>query len=203
MRDVGASGTRRPVKPQIGPRHVPTRRPSLLCCPRRDSQCGWNGRHGLRGVLWTTRAHVCMMRPTEGWWELRGSSAGTASQHGRLFVPDANGETDPGRWRYWPMARRRMTRLGVAVSAAAVVLSLGASAVFAGEITGNGRSLEPLHGASICAYSGLNDDPEGLDPENGPPGRVQSYGYSAVREGFKAFAPSPGVACNPTKGFEE
>jgi hypothetical protein len=115
---------------------------------------------------------------------------------------DANGETDLGRRRgYLRMVRRFMTRFGVALSVAAVVLSLGASAAFGGEITGNGKSLEPLHGRSICAYSGQNDDPLGLDPENGPPGRVQSYGYSAVREGFKAFVPSPGVACNPNNGF--
>jgi hypothetical protein len=94
------------------------------------------------------------------------------------------------------MTRRFISRLGLAVSVAAVVLSLSASAVFAGEITGNGKSLEPLHAKSICAYSGLNDDPTGIDPDNGPPGRVQSYGYSAVRVGAKAFAPSPGVLCN-------
>jgi hypothetical protein len=101
------------------------------------------------------------------------------------------------------MTRRLVARVGVAVSVAALTVSLGASAAFAGEITGNGKSLEPLHGRSICAYSGLNDDPGGVDPENGPPGRVQSYGYSAVRSGFKAFAPSPGDACNPTKGAHE
>jgi hypothetical protein len=88
-----------------------------------------------------------------------------------------------------------MTRIATAVSAAAIVLSLGAGAVLGGEITGNGKTLEPLHAKSICAYSGLNDDPLGLDPHNGPAGRVQSYGYSVVREGLKAFVPSPGDAC--------
>jgi ABC-type transport system substrate-binding protein len=93
------------------------------------------------------------------------------------------------------MVRRIMTRLGVAVSVAAVVLSLSAGAALAGEITGTGKSLEPLHANSICAYSGLNDDPEGLDPNNGPPGRTQSYGQD-VRMGFidpRAF--NPGDAC--------
>ena len=94
------------------------------------------------------------------------------------------------------MARRLMTRFGLAVSAAAVVLSLTASAVLAGEITGTGRTLEPLHANSICAYSGLNDDPTGIDPEhNGPPGRTQSYGQD-VRNGFidpRDF--NPGDAC--------
>jgi len=41
------------------------------------------------------------------------------------------------------MARRFMPRLAVAVSTAAVVLSLSASAVFAGEITGNGTRVHP------------------------------------------------------------
>lgn len=99
------------------------------------------------------------------------------------------------------MVRRRMARLGVAVSVAAVVLSLSAGAVFGGEITGNGKSLEPLHGKSICAYSGLNDEITAEEP-----GRVQSYGQF-VRMGLKGFIDglgfSPGLACNPTKGFHE
>jgi hypothetical protein len=93
------------------------------------------------------------------------------------------------------MARRFMRRFGVAVSVATVVLSLSASAALAGEITGTGKTLEPLHAHSICAYSGLNDDPTGIDPNNGPPGRVQSFGQD-VREGFidpKQF--NPGDAC--------
>jgi hypothetical protein len=93
------------------------------------------------------------------------------------------------------MARRFTTRFGLAVSAAAVVLSLSAGAALAGEVTGNGKSLEPLHANSICAFSGLNDDPEGLNPENGPPGRTQTYGQD-VRNGFidpRDFG--PGDAC--------
>jgi ABC-type transport system substrate-binding protein len=93
------------------------------------------------------------------------------------------------------MVRRLVTRFGVALSIAAVVLSLSAGAALAGEITGTGKSLEPLHANSICAYSGLNDDPEGLDPNNGPPGRTQSFGQD-VRMGFidpSAF--NPGDAC--------
>ena len=68
----------------------------------------------------------------------------------------------------------------VALVAALIVVAMGASAAFAGEITGNGKSLKnpdgTLNGRSICAFSGLNDDPPGLDPENGPPGRTQSFG---------------------------
>jgi hypothetical protein len=49
----------------------------------------------------------------------------------------------------------------------------------------------PAHANSICSFSGLNDVP--LDPEEG--GRVQSYGQ-IVRQGGKAFVPSPGELCN-------
>lgn len=95
------------------------------------------------------------------------------------------------------MASRLMTRFGVAVSAAAVVLSLSAGAALAGEITGTGESLKPLHANSICAYSGLNDDPLGLDPNNGPPGRVQSWGQipKEFRDFLTSIGVSPGTEC--------
>ena len=55
---------------------------------------------------------------------------------------DASGETDLDRRRgYLRMVRRFMTRFGVALSVAAVVLSLGAGAAFGGEVTGNGKPL--------------------------------------------------------------
>jgi hypothetical protein len=134
------------------------------------------------------------MRWTERWRE-HGEFRGAAS-HGTVarLVPKANGETDLGRGGTG-MARRLLTRIGVAVSVTAVVLSLSASAVLAGEITGTGKSLEPLHANSICAYSGLNDDPEGLDPENGPPGRVQSYGQVIREVGGGVLGGIPGEAC--------
>ena len=93
------------------------------------------------------------------------------------------------------MARGDKRRIGFAVSVAALALTLSTGAALAGEITGNGKTLEPLHAHSICAYSGQNDDPTGIDPNNGPPGRVQSFGQD-VRKGFinpKVF--NPGDAC--------
>jgi hypothetical protein len=72
---------------------------------------------------------------------------------------------------------------------------LGANAVLAGEITGTGRTLEPLHANSICAYSGLNDDPTGINPENGPPGRTQSYGQDVKLGLFDPRVFGPGDAC--------
>jgi hypothetical protein len=115
--------------------------------------------------------------------------------NGRPTRAEASGETDLGRRRYLLMARRLMARFGLAVSVTAVVLSLTAGAALAGEITGNGKTLEPLHAHSICAYSGLNDDPLGVNPENGPPGRVQSFGQD-VRAGLiDPTAFNPGDAC--------
>lgn len=71
----------------------------------------------------------------------------------------------------------------------AALVALGTTSAFAGEVTGSGKTTQgPAHAKSICAYSGLNDDP---DEE---PGKTQSYGQ-IVRAGGKAFVPGPGVAC--------
>jgi hypothetical protein len=96
------------------------------------------------------------------------------------------------------MASRFAHRIGVAVSVAAVVASLGAGAVMAGEVTGNGMKSDFSQGRSICKFSGQNDDPSEAFPFGG---RVQSYGYTVVRNGLKDMAPSPGFACNPNNGF--
>ena len=92
------------------------------------------------------------------------------------------------------MVRRFTKRLGIAVSVTAVVLSLSAGAAFAGEVNGSGTKDDFSQGRSECKFSGLNDNPADPFPFGG---RVQSYGYTVVRNGLKAFAPSPGVACNP------
>jgi hypothetical protein len=102
------------------------------------------------------------------------------------------------------MAHRRFARLGIGISVAALTLSLGASTVLAGEITGNGGKQYFSQGKSACKFSGLNDDPGAAFPEGG---RTQSYGQ-LVRMGLKDYVDnvmgaSPGVACNPTKGFHE
>jgi hypothetical protein len=83
------------------------------------------------------------------------------------------------------------SRLLVALSTAAIVASLSASAVLAGEITGNGRDLRPLHANSECAFSGL-------DAHDGWEGRTQSWGQMSQED--RAFLTSigvtPGTACN-------
>lgn len=110
------------------------------------------------------------------------------------------------------MARQLMTRIGIAVSVAAVVLSLSASAVFAGEITGNGKILKledgTLHGQSECAFSG-QEDLQFLDEQGNPlpeatrgdPGHAQSWGQipKEFRDFLTTLGFNPGIACNPTR----
>jgi hypothetical protein len=86
---------------------------------------------------------------------------------------------------------------------AAIMTSLpilfAASAATAGELTGTGEDT-PLEGASICMFSGLNDDPLGLDPANGPGGRTQSYGQEVAndrRDPVNNKIAHPGNFCNP------
>jgi hypothetical protein len=99
-----------------------------------------------------------------------------------------------------PRAKKK-SRFAVAFFTAALVASLAAPAV-AGEITGNRLKEDYSQGRSICKFSGQNDNPTSTDPAN-PPGRVQSYGYSFIRNGLKALVPSPGFACNPNNHFGE
>ena len=86
------------------------------------------------------------------------------------------------------------------------LLTIGAaSAASAGEVTGPPRDgfatghFNPIAGYvanSICAFSGLNALHEGKEAVFPA---VQSYGM-AVRSGGKAYAPSPGDACNGHTG---
>jgi hypothetical protein len=106
------------------------------------------------------------------------------------------------------MIRHVVSRLTVAVSVAAIVASLSATAVFAGEITGNGKSLKVedggkwhtgLHARSFCAFSGQNDEYHEVSTEYP---RVQNWGE--IPKEFRAFLASigahPGQACNPNIG---
>ena len=103
------------------------------------------------------------------------------------------------------MARRRMARFGLGVAAAAVILSISASAALAGEVTGSGKNSDQNQGKSWCSFSGHNDDPgaplDGSGP-NGPGGHSQSFGQD-VRLGLaELHGPfSPGQACNPTRSI--
>ena len=89
----------------------------------------------------------------------------------------------------------RLSRSAAVALGTLALLSTGAGAASAGEVTGTGKDTQgPAHANSICVYSGLNDDP------TEEPGRTQNYGQG-VRAGFKALAPSPGEACNGHSGF--
>jgi hypothetical protein len=98
----------------------------------------------------------------------------------------------------------RLNRLGLVISTVSI-LCLSATVAFAGEITGNGKSLKnpdgTLNGKSACAFSGREDNP-------GDPlfrGEIaQSWGQitKAVRDTLPAFL-HPGVACNPKRSQGE
>lgn len=110
-----------------------------------------------------------------------------------------------------------MRRIATALCGAALLVSLGAGAVLAGEVTGQGRSLQIadggkwgtfLHARSECAYSGQEDlqyqDEQG-NPlpviHKGDPARAQSWGQipKYVRDILTAEGFNPGMACNPIK----
>ena len=110
-------------------------------------------------------------------------------------------------------------RLFGAFGAAALLLSLSASVAFAGEYTGNGKSLQVenskwgtgLHARSLCAFSGQEDlqfeDEEGNPletPTRGVPARAQSWGQipKADREFLTSIGVNPGNACNPIRAAE-
>src|SRR4029077_4118308 len=96
----------------------------------------------------------------------------------------------------------------LAAGAAALALTMAASAVSAGEITGNGR-LQEVNGRSFCAFSGQEDlqwfTDDGYtvrleNPVKGVPGHAQNWGQipKAVRDSFPADL-HPGISCNPNK----
>jgi hypothetical protein len=83
---------------------------------------------------------------------------------------------------------------------AATLAGLSAGPALAGEITGSGELLHigyaedghaVLHGASLCAFSGLNDD------QAPTPAVAQSYGQIVKVLGPLPFG--PGTECNPTR----
>lgn len=96
-------------------------------------------------------------------------------------------------------------RLLGAVICAAAIVGAGAGTAGAGEITGKGRSLQiaphTLHGASICAFSGLNDtysgDPDVPDADGFT--RTQNWGQlpKDVRAFLATIGEHPGDACKP------
>ena len=89
----------------------------------------------------------------------------------------------------------------------ALVVGSLAAPVFAGEV--NGSTKNPKHyysqGASLCKFSGLNDNPDSTNPEN-PGGKTQSYGQDVQMGLLDPSDPDqrdsflfPGVGCNPQR----
>jgi len=100
-------------------------------------------------------------------------------------------------------------QLLVGVLCALVFAGLTASSALAGEVTGGKNPKDtPIgaapdndpHAASICSFSGQNDDPA----EPGAGGRTQSWGQDVKKEVQAGNPPPggfPGVACNGHSGF--
>jgi hypothetical protein len=94
-----------------------------------------------------------------------------------------------------------MTKIPL-LGALAAAAALAAAPALAGEVTGNGTPTQgPAHANSVCAFSGLNDNPEGA-PGN-PPGKVQNYGHTMQLLDLVAKLFNPGDACNPHAAPEE
>ena len=100
-------------------------------------------------------------------------------------------------------------RIAAVAACTVAVAGLGAGSAFAGEITGNGKWIAvspdaPLHGKSICSFSGQNDNWQLGNPVPDADGftRTQSWGQVA-RHANGALGGVPGTACNPTTGGEE
>ncbi len=91
--------------------------------------------------------------------------------------------------------------VGLVVCATALI-GVGASSASAGEITGGGRSLATvptgnperpfvIHGKSICAYSGLNDEYVLADEDD-------KDDFARVQNPAEAPPGVAGFACNPS-----
>ena len=102
-------------------------------------------------------------------------------------------------------------RLLAAIMGVALVATIGASAVLAGEVTGNGKSLHVdgggkwgtgLHARSFCAFSGQEDLQFEAGGSKGVPGHAQSWGQipKAGRDAIGPLGYHPGRACNPNYG---
>jgi len=79
------------------------------------------------------------------------------------------------------------------IAVGATIAGFIVAPAMAGEITGSGKATAaPDHANSICAFSGLNDDPEAP-----PIGRVQNWGHNMLFFDLNPKDFNPGDACNP------
>ena len=81
---------------------------------------------------------------------------------------------------------------------------LMAAPASAGEVNGSTKNPKEdfNHGKSLCAFSGLNDVPEGSE-EEGPPGRTQSFGQDVANFGAVPQEFNPGDICRGNIDFSE
>lgn len=95
-----------------------------------------------------------------------------------------------------------MRRLLAVAACIAAVVGVGAGSAIAGEVKGppstTGATTDytaaRTHANSICAYSGLNDNPASTNPMN-PGGQVQSYGQDVGSGSIDPHLFNPGDAC--------
>jgi len=105
------------------------------------------------------------------------------------------------------MEDRTASSIRNAVFCTALTFGVAAAPVFAGEITGNGKSLKDdegqLNGKSACAFSGLNDTYTGDPTEPDDDGFFRTQNWGQIPLDGKVFLTSigmnPGHACNPTR----
>ena len=103
-----------------------------------------------------------------------------------------------------------LRRFAAAACGTALIALLGANIAFAGEITGNGKSLHVedskwgtgLHARSFCAFSGQEDLQFEAGGSKGDPNHSQSWGQipKEVRDAIGPLGFHPGRACNPNYG---
>jgi hypothetical protein len=85
-----------------------------------------------------------------------------------------------------------MKRTVASAACAILLLTVGAGTVAAGEITGNGKILQPLHANSECAFSGLDDaDADGFT-------HTQNWGQLGTdgRAFLTSIGVTPAAMCN-------
>jgi hypothetical protein len=97
-----------------------------------------------------------------------------------------------------------LARIKKALMLSVCAALLTAAPAFAGEVNGSTKNPKEdfNNGKSLCAFSGLNDVPEGSE-EEGPPGRTQSFGQDVANFGANPKEFNPGDICRGNIDFSE
>lgn len=86
-----------------------------------------------------------------------------------------------------------MKRLFLSACCAFAILGLTTATVAAGEITGTGESLKPLHANSECAFSGLNDTYSGNPDVPDADGFFRTQNWGQIPKEFRVWLTGIGV----------